>query len=84
LDEVVIEYVTDPLKGVGNIDELEINASFIEALEAWIYWKIIIRKRSVPRGEKMNAKRIFKEALLNGKLAKNTPNLNDLTSGTNL
>lgn len=84
LGEVMLEYKFDPLKSVGKMSDLTIHRSFANALEKWSYMSIISAKRSVPLHEKERARRDFREALLNAKLSKETPNINAIMFTTNL
>ncbi|HUX56444.1 MAG TPA: hypothetical protein VMV77_05690 [Bacteroidales bacterium] len=58
-DKVVIEYISDPLldeKLSRKYGELRIHKFFRIALDNWLYWKAIERKRNVPAIEKRRAK----------------------------
>lgn len=58
-DKVVIEYISDPLldeKISRKYGGLRIHKFFRVALENWVYWKTIERKRNVPAIEKRSAK----------------------------
>jgi hypothetical protein len=83
-DSVVVDYSYDVLKNISDMDLLSINSLFADALEKWVYLKMISRKRSVPLNEKTRAERDLKKSLLEARLAKNTPSVQDIISITNL
>lgn len=83
LTTVVLEYLYDPFLNVSNMDALEVSTMFAFALEKWVYSELISKKRSVPRYEKLDAKRDVKKALLEAKLASAMPTLDDIIKVTN-
>ncbi len=84
LTQVVVEYVADPLKSVGHVDDLEIKTQYADALKKYVYKEIVGRRRSVPMNEKERARRDYREAFINAKIATNIFSISDLTSTTNL
>jgi hypothetical protein len=84
LTEVVVEYIYDPMKSAGSVDDLDIHAMFADALEKYVIKEIIGNKRSVNLGEKERARRDYREAILEAKIAKNIFTSDDLSSTTNL
>lgn len=83
-ESVVLGYVYDPTKNVGVNEELEIHSLFALALEDWVYSRIVAKKRSVPLNEKLRAAKEAKKSLLEAKLAKNTPSVQEIMRVTNL
>jgi len=84
LETVILEYKIDPLKNVGDVEDLEIDELFGDALEKYIVKEIVLPRRSVDKGNKYIAKQEYKEAILKAKIEKLTPDINSLTSTTNL
>ena len=83
LETVVLEYLYDPFKNVGDVEELEVNQMFGYALEKWIYHEMISNKRSVPDREKYRAEKALKKALLEARISNNIPVLLDIVKMTN-
>jgi len=84
VETVVVDYSFDVLRNISSMDYLNIHTLFADALEKWAYHEIISRKRNVPMNEKLRAKKEVKQALLEAKLAKNTPSVQEIISITNL
>ena len=57
MNEVVIEYIADEGRhGVGKLNMVQVHIYAEEALRAYIYYRLIERKSSVPAGEKARAR----------------------------
>lgn len=66
VDKVVLEYVSDPIlrqKIKMDIGELRVHKQYREALETYLYYKLIEIKRAAPLYEKQRALRAYKLAM---------------------
>lgn len=83
VETVVLEYVTNPILN-GNPDDMTIDTFFGDALEKFIIKEVVLPRRSITQSNKYIAKKEFEEALLLAKLNRLTPNINEISSTTNL
>lgn len=66
VDKVVLEYISDPIKRHRlkmDMGEIKVHQRWMEALELWIYYKLIQVNRFVPQNEKARALRDYKLAV---------------------
>jgi hypothetical protein len=56
MNEVVIEYIADEARRPGKTRDTQVHIYAEEALRAYIYYRLIERKSSVPAGEKARAR----------------------------
>jgi hypothetical protein len=56
---IVLEYLSNPLLDFGDKQKITIPLVFRQALENYIYWRIVCRRANVPKNELFNAEREY-------------------------
>ena len=58
-NNIVLEYLSDPLLAMGDKQKIYIPLVFRQTLENYIYWRVISRRANIPKNELLNAEREY-------------------------